>query len=396
MRLDQAPRFHSLSKMILFIKFSLHFSVFAKKSVETLLKEGEYGTRMKEKYLWVDVLRVLAMAAVVVVHVAADIITEWRAVSPGAWWAANFYDSLTRGAVPVFVMLSGALLLPRVESYRDFFRKRLQRILIPFIAWSVFYLLWRKFFQEPSLGLPEALRRVASGEVYFHLWFLYLIAGLYLVTPLLRVFVARATRRDLFYFLGLCFLVASIVPFWANLDSLFFHTGLRFRIPAEMAQGYMGYFLLGFALLKGSQASSIKKAVFLWLAAFLVCFLGSGWVVFHANKFPTIFYDNLAPNIVLHAATFFVIVKETVTRLEPRWSAGVKQALLSFSAASFGIYLIHPVFIDIFNRGRLGFVLNAHTGHPAGSIPVTSFVIYLCSYLTVLAIRKVPFLRTTV
>ena len=84
---------------------------------------------MKEKYFWVDVLRVFAIVAVVVVHVSADIITEWNSMPRSWWWAANFYDSLARGGVPVFVMLSGALLLPQAESYRDFFKKRLQRIL---------------------------------------------------------------------------------------------------------------------------------------------------------------------------------------------------------------------------------------------------------------------------
>jgi surface polysaccharide O-acyltransferase-like enzyme len=350
----------------------------------------------KEQYLWVDVLRVFAIAAVVIVHVAADIITEWRSVPRSAWWAANFYDSLSRGAVPLFVMISGALLLPRAESYRDFFRKRLKRILIPFVAWTVFYLLWQKCFYEPSLGLREAVRRAACGDVHFHLWFLYLITGLYLVTPFLRVFTAHASRRDLLYFLGLCFFVASIVPFWENLDGLFFHTGLRFRIPVEAAQGFIGYFLLGFVLLRGSRPSFFPWVELLRLGTFLLCFLGSGWVVFHANKFPALFYDNLAPNVVLYAASFFVFVKETMPRFETQWSAGIKRFVLGLSAASFGIYLVHPVFIDLFNHGRLGFTLTAKMGHPAWSIPVTAFVIYACSYLTVLAIRKVPLLRATV
>ena len=351
---------------------------------------------MKEKYFWVEVLRVFAIAAVVIIHVSADIITEWRSVPRSAWWAANLYDSLARGAVPVFVMLSGALLLPRVESYRDFFRKRLQRIFIPFIAWTVFYLLWRKCFYEPSMGLPEAVRRAANGEVYFHLWFLYLIVGLYLLVPFLRVFTAHATRRDLLYFLGLCFLIASLVPFWERLDGLFFHTGFRFRIPVEAAQGFIGYFLLGFVLLKESKPSFLAGAGLLWLAAFLICFFGSGWVALHANQFPALFYDNLAPNVVLFAASFFVIVKETVPRLETRLNPGVKQAVLSLSAASFGIYLVHPVFIDIFNHGRWGFVLTPAMGHPVWSIPVTAAAIYLCSYLTVLAIQKIPGLKRSV
>jgi surface polysaccharide O-acyltransferase-like enzyme len=69
-------------------------------------------TEQKQQYLWVDVLRVFAIAAVVIVHVAADIITEWSSVPRTGWWAANFYDSLMRGAVPIFVMLSGAGFFP--------------------------------------------------------------------------------------------------------------------------------------------------------------------------------------------------------------------------------------------------------------------------------------------
>jgi len=351
---------------------------------------------VKEKYFWVDVLRVFAIVSVVIVHVSADIITEWRSVSFGAWWAANLYDSLARGAVPMFVMISGALLLPQVESYRDFFRKRLQRILIPFVAWVAFYLLWQKCFYEPSLGFPEAVRRAVSGEVHFHLWFLYLITGLYLVVPFLRVFTANATRQDLLYFLGLCFVIASLGPFWEGLDGFFFHTGLHLRIPVESAQGFVGYFLLGFALMKGSKPFWVPGAGLLWFAALLLCFLGSGWIVSHANKFPALFYDNLAPNVVLYAASFFVIVKETLPRFELRLNEAVKRSILSLSAASFGIYLIHPVFIDVFSKGRLGFVLNATVGHPAWSIPVTAFAIYGCSYLAVLGIRKIPGLRATV
>lgn len=351
---------------------------------------------MKEKYFWVDVLRVFAIAAVVMVHVSADIITEWSSTARSGWWAANFYDSLARGAVPVFVMISGALLLSQTESYRDFFRKRLQRILIPFVAWTVFYLLWRKCFYEPQMGFQEAVRRIANGEVHFHLWFLYLIAGLYLMAPFLRIFAAHAGRRDMAYFLGLCFFIASLVPFWERLDDLFFHTGIRFRIPVEAAQGFIGYFLLGLFLLRESKPSFLPWAGLAWFAAFLTCFIGSGWIVFRRGQFPALFYDNMAPNVVFYAASFFVIVKETVPRIEARLNAAARRCLLSLSSASFGIYLIHPVFIDIFNHGRLGFVLKPAMGHPAGSIPLTAAVIYLCSYGAVWGMKKIPGLRSTV
>ena len=124
--------------------------------------------------------------------------------------------------------------------------------------------------------------------------------------------------------------------------------------------------------------------------------MGSGWVALHLNRFPALFYDNMAPNVVLYAMSFFIIIKETSPWFETRLNAGVKQLLLSLSNASFGIYLIHPVFIDIFNHGRFGFVLKPAMGHPAWSIPVTVAAIYICSDLAVSVMRRIPALKYTV
>jgi surface polysaccharide O-acyltransferase-like enzyme len=148
--------------------------------------------------------------------------------------------------------------------------------------------------------------------------------------------------------------------------------------------------------MKESKPSFLAGACFAWFAALLVCFSGSGLVALCFNRFPALFYDNAAPNVALYAASFFIMVKEASPWFETRLSAGIQRLLLSLSSAIFGIYLIHPVFIDIFNHGRLGFVLNAPLGHPVWSIPVTSAAIYVCSYLAVLGIQKVPGLKKTV
>ncbi len=105
----------------------------------------------RENLFWIDVLRAVVMFGVVIIHVAADVITEWGAVPQDWWWAAHVYDSLVRGCVPLFVMISGALLLSKTESLGDFFAKRFQRIAIPFLVWTILYLLWRKHFREPIL-----------------------------------------------------------------------------------------------------------------------------------------------------------------------------------------------------------------------------------------------------
>ena len=102
--------------------------------------------KKQENLFWIDLIRVIASLGVIVIHVAADVITEWGAVPQGWWWTTHLYDSLVRGCVPVFIMVSGALLLPSQETLAEFFRKRFHRVMIPFLVWTVIYLLWKKVF----------------------------------------------------------------------------------------------------------------------------------------------------------------------------------------------------------------------------------------------------------
>jgi surface polysaccharide O-acyltransferase-like enzyme len=113
-------------------------------------------------------------------------------------------------------MVSGYLLLRKEEPYGDFFRKRALKVLIPFFVWSVIYMLWKR----EGFDLPFSMKLVASyllkivrGPRENHLWFFYALIGLYLFTPILRVFVARASLRDLIYFCGLWFMVVPVFSF---------------------------------------------------------------------------------------------------------------------------------------------------------------------------------------
>jgi len=349
-----------------------------------------------ENLFWVDIARAAVMFGVVLVHISADVITEWGHFPKGWWWAANVYDSLARGCVPVFIMLSGALLLPKTESYRDFFFKRFRRILLPSVVWTVLYLLWKKQFYVPELGFSEAFRLALNGGVHFHLWFLYLIAGLYLLTPLLRVLVAHASRRDLLYLLILWFLVSSVLPFWEGWDKLFLHTGLHFKIPAELTQGFVGYFVLGY-FIRQTDTVMFRHSVYgVWAACLFICMIGTYLLSRHFHSFQMLFYDNMAPNGVLYAASFFMILKHAGPWLETHLSAGWRNLVLSLSKASFGIYLIHPMTLDILAKGRWGFVLKGDMPQPILMIPLTTLVIYVFSFFVIILIQKIPVLKRIV
>ena len=158
--------------------------------------------------------------------------------------AGNVVDAFSRWCVPVFVMISGALLLApgKTEGAGTFYRKRAARVLVPLLFWSAFYLLW--VFIKGSLkgnppGAAALLHRIAIGEPYYHLWFLYMLVPLYLVTPLLCQIVARTTRKQLTWLVALAFVLAALNAIDARLSP---RSGTFF--PAWFLS-YVPYFLLG-------------------------------------------------------------------------------------------------------------------------------------------------------
>ena len=351
---------------------------------------------LKRDLFWIDFLRAVTMFGVVMIHVAADVITEWGAV-PRSWWnAANLYESLARGCVPIFIMISGALLLPKRESYRDFFRKRFNRIAIPFLAWTLLYLLWKKLFYQPDLGPAEALRQIAGNGVYFHLWFLYVLIGLYLLTPLFRITAAYASGRDIFYFLALWFIFSSLLPCTEKIGQLFTGEDFRLAIPIEPAQGFIGYFVLGYFLNQYVTDKAGAATRVIWAVSLLISLEGTFYLTQHFRSFQNALYDNMAPNVVFYTTSVLILIKSSGPFLEKHLPERFKNMILQVSKASFGIYLIHPVFLDTLIKGRLGFTLTGKMFHPIWMIPLTAALVFSLSLAAVRLIQRVPYLRRTV
>ncbi len=345
---------------------------------------------------WIHYIRAVVALGVILVHVAADVITEWGVLPQGWWWSANIYDSLARGCVPVFIMVSGALLLPVQEGSRDFFSKRLKRIFIPFMVWSLLYLVWKKIFFIPDMTLMTALEKMLTANVCFHLWFFYVLTGMYLMTPLLRILAQHATRRDILYFLVLWFMAGSLAPFIYKITAMYGHPLPRINLYLEPVTGFIGYFVLGHFIRQHALPSWRNGAWIIWALTLLSCAVGTGMLAQRFNSFKEAFYDNMAPNIVFYCASFFIWVKLFLSPSPKAIHPGVEKIVVWLSRASLGIYLIHPMVLDIMEKGRLGFVLKPVSAHPAVMIPLLAGTGYLASFLAVSALQRIPVLRKIV
>ena len=334
------------------------------------------------------------MFGVIIIHTSADVITEWGRFPDSWWWAANLYDSLVRGCVPVFVMLSGALLLGKQEDYKSFFLKRFQRIAIPFAAWILIYLIWKKLFIQTDLTFPEAMSQAAGDRVHFHLWFLYMITGLYLITPVIRIVTQHASRLDLSWFLALWFTVSSLLPFVEKAVPLLGGPEINIALPIPSVEGFVGYFLLGHFLHRYSKPSWIIAAAGFWLGSLLFCISGTFSFTARLHSYQKLFYENLAPNVVLYTASFFVLLKHLKVTQGESFSPLLKNLVLNLSRASFGIYLVHPIILEALASGRWGgLVLKPDTNHPFFMIPICSLAIYLLSFAIIALLQRTPLKR---
>ncbi len=337
---------------------------------------------------WVDFMRVSAMFLVVVIHVSGQLTNVWAQIPTSQWVIANIYGGLARVAVPLFFMISGYLLLPRTETLGSFYSRRIPRIAIPLAAWSLIYLAWF-CGGHPGTCTPGLVQNLLLVQgTYYHLWFLYSLLGIYLVLPLLRLMVRPDTdRRLLWYFIGLWLIFQ---PLWTVLQQ-FWH--IYINITPLMATNFLPYFFLGYLLgeIVLSHRVMVVSAV-LFVAGVVATCLGAFLMTRAAGQYNGFFYDFLSFNVIFASAGAFVLIRrlgETPALAAPR----LQPLMRSVATATFGIYLIHVLIIEILGYGIPFAHINSFMGSPIWSIPLVCVLVFCISYVIVEGLQRIPVVR---
>ncbi len=334
---------------------------------------------------WVDFVRIVAMFLVVVIHVSGQLTNVWGQIAESQWIIADIYGGLARVSVPLFFMISGYLLLPRSETLGSFFSRRIPRIVIPLAAWSLIYLAWF-CGGHPGTCTPSLIQNLLLVQgAYYHLWFLYSLLSIYLVLPILRLIVRPDTdRRLLWYFIGLWLIFQ---PLWTVLQQVWH---IYINITALMATNFMPYFFLGYLLgeIALTRRVIIASAVLLVLG-FVATSLGAYLMTRAAGQYNGFFYDFLSFNVIFASAGAFILLRrlgETPGLTDPR----LQPFMRTMAAATFGIYLIHVLIIEILGYG---IHINSFMGSAIWSIPLVCLLVFGISYLIVRGMQRIPLVR---
>jgi surface polysaccharide O-acyltransferase-like enzyme len=331
---------------------------------------------------WVDLTRFLGAFLVVLAHV----VTYPNLMGIGTFWAQTAYYTITRVAVPLFFMLSGMLLLAKDEPFAVFFRKRALKVIFPFFVWSLVYYYWYNYSASTGgnlsfflLGIVKTLKSPRSA----HLWFFYSLIGLYIATPILRVFIARAGRSDLLYFCGAWLLVGPVFAILQEQFSIL----INFDYPFLM--GYIGYFVLGFFL----NGIPVTRRVILISASvivvsFIITFVAI-YIGMQSPKYDKFYEQYLSLNVILMAASAFMLLKF----LDHRIPFSLNKWLIPLSGAAYGIYLFHVMVMDVFSKYLAPSLPILQTGPTLLIMPLVAAVTFLICLGVILIVQKVPLLK---
>jgi surface polysaccharide O-acyltransferase-like enzyme len=340
-----------------------------------------------------DVLRVIAIVGVVSIHTFSRIITTPS--MDGTWqeWVAIVLDLGFVWAVPVFVMLSGALIL-RPSSFArgtaDFYRRRAVRILPALVFWHVFYLVVvRMLVNGQTLTVGGAANLVIDGEAYTQLYFLWVILGLYLVAPILGAFVNEGSFRRAWWVGGVA--LAGTVGLLA-ISALSSYTGgparpivtnfLTLWIP------YAGFFVLGYAFSRISLTRlrvGIAAVVSVLLAGITILQYGKvGWLRLLEAFTPVSYYSLV---VALLSIAVFVAVAGVFDRITPSGRLG--RWIRVLSDASFGVFLVHLAIIAVIAQ----LAPPLYDGTSLVRTAILFVVTLVASYAISIAAARIPYVR---
>lgn len=322
--------------------------------------------------LWADLIRVFAIFGVVSLHTLGTYPS----------WFSTYAFKIFETSVPLFVMLSGALLLGKTESYTSFFKKRSVKVLIPWIVWTIIYMVFFYFLKDKYIlsnyFSSEGININNWGKFFFiqfftGLWFLPLIFGIYLITPPLRIFIKSARRIDFIYILSLWFIFISLFP--SIFSSSLFPNWLPLFIYAPIQ--YSGYFILGYVLINRKEDRFMNLPI--WYIFPLLAFI----LILPIKSF-------IEPAIVLASIFIFAYIYSFSNKIESKISPKLRVLISMVSAASLGIYVIHAVFTyTINNRTDLSEAF-ASFGF------LYTLIIFIMSFIAVYFLQKLPVIKNIV
>lgn len=353
------------------------------------------NNKKQGRMLSYDCIRIVAMILVLLVHVSAYVVIQYPIGTE--FVVGNIFNGLSRGGVPMFVMLSGALLLDekRKLETKMFYKKTLSFMIFLTIGWLLFYGLFYAVIlpalkdEKVTEGAFRDFLLTFQGSDYPHLWYMFLVIGMYLLIPVLRLFVKEENKNYVIGIIAVCI----VIQFLSNLLDLFTRgsiinvSGFVAKFHLESATGYMGYLLIGWYLAHYRLDKNVRISLYLLgIAAVIGSIVAVQYCIADISNIRAYLYEALSVPALLYGCALFVLIQSLFGDKSTNRTA----ALLS--ELSFGIYMIHILYLELFTQWLMPYA-SFGMQNPLVYIMFIYAIVFVLSLMTVYVVSKIKYLK---
>ncbi|EHO0032748.1 acyltransferase family protein [Escherichia coli] len=328
-----------------------------------------------ERYVNIDIAKTISCFMVILLHVTAVRFYQFS----DQWWLINTLNSFTRVSVPIFIMVTGFLIVNSKNTTFAEIPRRCKRVAICLITWSVFYLISDSIISDSvkNIDVLESITKIINGPIKYHLWYLYSLIGFYIASPILSILLSSASKKTIIIILSIWFVVSGFYTIKTYYGIWFID--LLWTYNLSMFSNMTGYLLLGsfIATIKRSEKLIISSLFFYVIASIFTALMTYKYSN-ELGKPNELFYSYLAPQTIISSACLFYYM------LNAKFSETMSRICVFISSFSLGIYCVH-----IFVLEQVSSVMS----NEQYSIKVLVSTLFITTVLSVFAsyiLKKIP------
>lgn len=349
----------------------------------------ESTSKDEGRIIWLDLLRVISIFCMMMLHVCASQFDSLD-VHSYEWQVLNIYDSMVRFCVPVFVMISGVFFLNPKREYplEKLFKNHIRRMVTAYCFWSFCYAVAVSFADCRAIDASfwkSVVRETITGR--YHLWFLNMIVGIYLVVPFLRRIAED--KKLLEYYILLSFLVECVSGLVAAVPVASETIGTAIdKMSFFMVLGYTGYFMAGYYFYTYEIPKRSRNGIYLLgILSVIVTMVGTGLLSVREGIANRVLYNYLFVTTWFAAMAVFLFFRNTVSKV--KFSQKSQKMIMKLAELSFGMYLVH----DFVNIALKLIGVTPTMFQPLLAVPLQAAVVFFASFVIIWIMSKIPFAK---
>lgn len=337
-----------------------------------------------------DIARIVAVFAIVMIHCCSGFVQIYK-LHTNEFIFGNLFNSIARIGVPLFLMISGSLFLDERKeiTLKCVMTKNVKNLTIITIVWasiySVTYNIIFPLLAGNAVNSKNIIVDILNG--HSHMWYLYMIIGLYITTPFLKKFVYKENKNMVLFFIIISFVVQFLLPTIDKVCAL--HLDIDFigewidKFHLDFFSGYITYFLAGWYIVHVGVGPKHHKNIIYCLSLISLLI-----IVFYVNFTGNyaIAYENIGALVFVYSIGVFLAINNIKINFKEK-TIGI---LAKLSKLTFGVYIIHIIVLFMFNK------LLPYSEHSAIHIIFSFIVVVSVSFIGSYIVSKIPVLKNII